>query len=192
MMNVFLNLKLLIIGLILFLTGCQSESDSLNDLKSESTPLNSTTETKPVVAKKPDNRPLSERKTGDLISKVMIDLADYDFETNQDIFVNLKGRLINTNKNLNWAIIQDKSVYYFAFGHAGMPMFSQEALGKDVYVRAIVEQKSLTDNELNTVKNFGLAENSVPDDYPLEFQLNTTKFDMAENVSAEEFIGEIN
>lgn len=168
--------------LLLTLAGCQSEHDK----QASAADVNEKAE---KTIQKEDKRPLSERKSGDLISKKMVALADYDFETNQDIFVNVSGQLVNMNKKRNWAIIKDKDVYYYAFGHAGMEMFTQNALGKQVYIRAIVEQSPLTENQLSYVRTNGLVADTIPDNYPMDYQLNTTKFAVAENVTVEAFIG---
>jgi len=172
-----------IISLFL-LAGCDSEKVSNDDNQKTKTTEENTFKGFPEMAEPA----LSERKTGDFFSSIMLPVSELDPETNQHVYVHLTGQVVNTNQKQTWAIVQDKGVAYFAFNHAGMPKIKKTYLGQQIYLRAIIEEKPLSESILVNIKNNGLAPGFATDNIVKGYQLNTTKAALADKTDEKTFM----
>lgn len=139
---------------------------------------------------KQDKKPLSlrEQKTGEFFSSKMLPIAELEPETNQDIYIHLTGQVVNTNNKQTWAVVQGGNVAYFAFNHAGMPKIKKEYLGKQIYLRAILEEVSLSEEILVNIRNNGLAPGFATENIVKGYQLNTTKAALVDAVDEKTFM----
>lgn len=131
---------------------------------------------------------LRELKKGEFVSSKMLPVSELYPETNEDIYVHVKGLVVNSNEQETWAVVKDKDRYYFAFGHANEPMIKKRFLGKEVYIRALIDERLLKDRFVSHTQNKGLAPGNVPDTLVKEYQINVTKIALVEEVSAEKFM----
>lgn len=172
----------LLIGCFL-LAGCDDKETASTEVK------NKTAEQKPFVGIKQNKKPsLREKKTGEFFSSKMLPVSELNPETNQDIYVHLSGQVVNIDDRQTWAVIQDKEIAYFAYNHAAMDIILKQHLGKQIYLRAIIEEKPLTETELKAVKNNGLVPGFATDNIVKGYQLNTTKADLVGAVDEKTFM----
>lgn len=171
---------------LLFLAGCEKEKSVSSDAKSKQ----SNEKQQPQTVK--NNEPpksLRELKKGEFVSSRMLPLSELYPETNEDIYVHVKGLVVNLNEQETWAVVKDGDSYYFAFGHANEPMIKKYFLGKEVYIQALVDERLLKESSILHTQNKGLAPGNVPDSLVREYQLNVIKIAATENISKEEFMG---
>jgi hypothetical protein len=174
-----------LMGCCLIMIGCGSEQAS------EETGQKSQVSDKPQfkgIPKSKEPVSLRDQKSGDFFSAVMLPLSALDPETNEDIYLHLTGQVVNINKKQTWAVVQDKDVAYYAFNHAGMPKIKKEYLGKQIYFRAILEEKPLSDNILVDIKNNGLAPGFASDNIITGYQFNTTKAALVDGTDEKVFM----
>lgn len=172
----------LLVGFFL-LAGCDDKETASTDDK------NKTAEQKSFVGIKQNKKSsLREQKTGEFFSSKMLPVSELNPETNQDIYVHLTGQVVNINDRQTWAVIQGEDVAFFAFNHAAMPIIKKEFLGRQIYLRAIIEEKPVTEQVLSDVKNNGLAPGFATDNIVVGYQLNTTKADLVSAVDEKTFM----
>jgi hypothetical protein len=121
------------------------------------------------------------------MTEKLLPLSEMDPDQDTHSFVQLSGKLINVAKDNSWGVIEDGNVQYFAFGHAGMEMFKAEGLGETIYIRAAVEKIPVADNLFSIITRRGLKPENVTEKLNRDYQLNTTKFNLASTVSREDF-----
>ncbi|KAA3641233.1 MAG: hypothetical protein DWP95_07130 [Proteobacteria bacterium] len=167
--------------------GCQSEDSELsNQDSSDKIATHESQELKEMAASKGEKK-TEEQPQKILLSETVIPLSTLDPDQSIYVFMQLSGTLINIAKDNSWAVISDGDKQYFAFGHAGMEMFTPDSLGQPVYIRAAVEKLPIDDRLFKLISSRGLAPDRVSHILNRDYQLNTTKFAVASSVSQKDF-----
>lgn len=174
-----------LMGCCLIMIGCGSEQAS--EETSHKSQVTNKNQFKGISQSK-EPVSLRDQKSGDFFSAVMLPLSALDPETNEDIYLHLSGQVVNINKNQTWAIVQDKDVAYYAFNHAGMPIIKKDYLGKQIYFRAILEEKPLSDNILMEINKNGLAPGFASGNIITDYQFNTTKAALVDGTDEKVFM----
>ncbi len=176
-----LNLTFILI-FSMFLSSCQqNDDDSAKNTKTESqSNVIETTQQKPQVQ-------TQEVPQKILLSEEIVPLSTLDLDQDTYVFVQLSGTVINVAKDNSWIVFGDGGKQFFAFGHAGMEMFSADAVGQKAYIRAAVEKLAVDDRLFKYLKSRGLAPDAVSEQMNRVYQLNTTKFAKASDVSKKDF-----
>lgn len=167
------------------LSGCD---DSQNNKDAQNKPAVTTqknqSNAKPALVQQNKQVPQKQKI---LMAENLIPLSTLDPDQDTHVFVQLSGTLVNVAKDNSWGVLEDGDVQYFAFGHAAMELFTAEGLGQPVYIRAAVEKMPVTDNLHALLTTRGLKPENVSAKLNRDYQLNTTKFNLASEVSREEF-----